>query len=171
MIYLIYSEFCNHCKILLETIKKHNNDSIKLVSVDNLRAKGVKLKVQHVPAILFKNTEKIIYGKDVFDYLLLPGQGILLKDNGNKDSSTNKNFDDIVDEPSGIHSHIDNNYESLENSNEIIGTSASQWEVINTNNNNVTPSFDIMDRSDEDKEHKKLPSMEDIMKKRELEIT
>ena len=46
-------------------------DTLKLVSIDNLRARGIKLNdnINIVPAILFKNTEKFIYGKEVFDYL------------------------------------------------------------------------------------------------------
>ena len=166
MIYLFYSDFCDHCKILLETIKKHDKvDTLKLVSVDNLRSRGVKLNdnIKHVPAILFKNTEKFIYGKEVFDYLLLPGHGILLN---NSKANINNNTDI---EPVGMNSYIQQNYENLEDVNVLTGTSGSQWEQL-THSNDTTP-LSLMDNTDENKEHKKLPSMEEIMKQRQLEIT
>lgn len=169
MIYLFYSEFCDHCKILLDTIKKHDKvDILKLVSIDNLRARGIKLNdnIKHVPAILFKNTEKFIYGKEVFDYLLLPGHGILLTGNTDKSSSEN-----LVGEPVGMNSYIQQNYENLEDENVLTGTSGSQWEQLNTDLTNNSVPLPLKDNSDEDKEHKKLPSMEDIMKRRQLEIT
>ena len=164
MIYLFYSEFCDHCKILLDTIKKHDKvDTLKLVSIDNLRARGIKLNDNKTCSCY---TEKFIYGKEVFDYLLLPGHGILLTGNTDKSSSEN-----LVGEPVGMNSYIQQNYENLEDENVLTGTSGSQWEQLNTDLTNNSVPLPLKDNSDEDKEHKKLPSMEDIMKRRQLEIT
>ena len=168
MIYLFYSDFCDHSKILLETIKKHDKvESLKLVSVDNLRSRGIKLNenIKHVPAILFKNTEKFIYGKEVFDYLLLPGHGILLNNKNSISSETNG----LNTEPAGMNAYIQQNYENLEDNNVLTGTNGSQWEQISSDVTSVP--LNIMDKTDEEKDHKKLPSMEDIMKRRQLEIT
>lgn len=66
--------------MLLDTIKRHDGLSLmKLVSIEGLRAAGHKIptKVHSVPAIAFDNAN-LIFGKQVFDYLLLPGRGLLL---------------------------------------------------------------------------------------------
>jgi hypothetical protein len=77
---LFYSEHCNHCKMLLDTIKRHDGMSLmKLVSIEGVRAAGraIPPRIQAVPAIAFDNNN-VIFGKQVFDYLLLPGRGLLL---------------------------------------------------------------------------------------------
>ncbi len=52
---------------------------MKLVSIEGLRAAGraIPPRIHAVPAIAFDNTN-VIFGKQVFDYLLLPGRGLLL---------------------------------------------------------------------------------------------
>jgi hypothetical protein len=82
---LFYSETCQHCSILLETIKRHDTkNSIKLVSVDSIINK-IRHKVKAVPALMFVQTKEIIYGKAVFDYLLLPNRGYLFSSNSTRE--------------------------------------------------------------------------------------
>ena len=82
---LFYSETCQHCSILLETIKRHDTkNSIKLVSVDSIINK-IRHKVKAVPALMFFQTKEIIYGKAVFDYLLLPNRGFLFSNNSTRE--------------------------------------------------------------------------------------
>jgi hypothetical protein len=68
--------------MLLETIKRHDGTKlIKTISIDMLRATGKKVtQVHSVPALMILPEKHIIFGKDVFDYLLLPGTGKLLKE-------------------------------------------------------------------------------------------
>jgi len=77
---LFYSVFCNHCKMLLEHIKRYDKDkSIKLVSIDDLRNKNMNIesKIHSVPAFMILPSKELLFGKAVFDHLLLPGRGIL----------------------------------------------------------------------------------------------
>ena len=77
---LFYSVYCNHCKMLLEHIKRYDKEKIiKLVSIDDLRAKniGIESKIHSVPAFMILPSKELLFGKAVFDHLLLPGRGIL----------------------------------------------------------------------------------------------
>ena len=69
---LFYSDTCQHCSVLLDTIKRHDTKkSIKLVIIDAIIDK-IKHKITAVPALMFLPSKEVIYGKAVFDYLLLP---------------------------------------------------------------------------------------------------
>lgn len=77
---LFYSDFCNHCRMLLDTIKRHDTKSlIKLASIEGITNTGRKVppQIHSVPALILEN-KSIMFGKQVFDYLLLPGRGVLL---------------------------------------------------------------------------------------------
>ena len=77
---LFYSVYCNHCKMLLEHIKRYDKEKIiKLVSIDDLRSKNINIegKIHSVPAFMILPSKELIFGKAVFDHLLLPGRGIL----------------------------------------------------------------------------------------------
>lgn len=77
---LFYSVFCNHCKMLLEHLKRYDKEKIiKLVSIDDLRSKNIDIesKIHSVPAFMILPSKEILFGKAVFDHLLLPGRGIL----------------------------------------------------------------------------------------------
>jgi hypothetical protein len=77
---LFYSVFCNHCKMLLEHLKRYDKEKIiKLVSIDELRSKNMNIesKIHSVPAFMILPSKEILFGKAVFDHLLLPGRGIL----------------------------------------------------------------------------------------------
>ena len=77
---LFYSNFCNHCSMLLEHIKRYDTDKIiKLVCVDSLRSQNIKLdsKIHSVPALVLIPSKEVLFGKSVFDHLLLPPRGAL----------------------------------------------------------------------------------------------
>lgn len=77
---LFYSDNCPHCKMLLETIKRYDGTKfIKLVSIDILKINGKNLpQIHSVPALMTLPEKKLLFGKQVFDYLLLPKTGKLL---------------------------------------------------------------------------------------------
>jgi len=88
--------------MLLETIRVHDRNSIiKLVSIDVLRSQGKNLSQIHsVPAlILNENTssKEILFGKEVFDFLLLPKEGFLVKSQNSLATSSPSNSDSIKD--------------------------------------------------------------------------
>lgn len=78
---LFYSIHCLHCRMLLETIARHDTKKIiKLACIEHIKAARNKLppQITHVPALMILPEKKILFGKQVFDYLLLPNQGILM---------------------------------------------------------------------------------------------
>lgn len=85
---LFYSEHCNHCKMLLDTIQRMQANSIQTVSIDALRAhrKTVPPQIHSVPALMLLPTKQLLFGKQVFDYLLLPGKGVLTNGMGRTSS-------------------------------------------------------------------------------------
>ena len=82
---LFYSDTCQHCSVLLDTIKRHDTKkTIKLVVIDAIINK-INHKIKAVPALMFMPSKEIIYGKAVFDYLLLPNRGYLFTSNSSRD--------------------------------------------------------------------------------------
>jgi hypothetical protein len=66
--------------MLLEHLKRYDKEKIiKLVSIDELRSKNINIesKIHSVPAFMILPSKEILFGKAVFDHLLLPGRGIL----------------------------------------------------------------------------------------------
>jgi hypothetical protein len=66
--------------MLLEHIKRYDKEKvIKLVSIDDLRSRNINIesKIHSVPAFMILPSKELLFGKSVFDYLLLPGRGIL----------------------------------------------------------------------------------------------
>lgn len=91
---LFYSLHCQHSSILIESIKKHDTKkSIKLVLIDNLRTLNLNIedKIHCVPALMFLPSKEIIFGKAVFDYLLLPNRGFLFSNNNTRDNNKETN--------------------------------------------------------------------------------
>ena len=73
---LFYSDYCQHCKMLIDNVKRlDEKGSIKLYNIDKFARPA---QVQSVPALLLLPGRNIIYGKQVFDHLLLPGRGVLV---------------------------------------------------------------------------------------------
>lgn len=83
---LFYSIHCAHCKMLLETIQRADaaGKIVKLISVEALRAAGKAIPpaVHSVPAMMLMPSKRWLYGKAVFDHLLMPGRGALVSSGG-----------------------------------------------------------------------------------------
>lgn len=180
---LFYSDSCQHCSVLLDTIKRHDTKkTIKLVCIDT-RISIIKSKIDKVPALMFLPTKEIIYGKAVFDYLLLPNRGYLFTNNSSRDkqdpnqSSINSpipiNTQNSNNEPlafslgsimSERYSDInDDNINSLNlNTDRVYG-----WDLIDNDNQNNTVSSPNSNNDREYKSDKKLPSLEELTKERE----
>jgi len=75
---LFYSTLCSSSKLLVDNIKRYNAEKyFKLVDVAQY-IKMIPPQIHSVPALMFKETRKLLFGKAVFDYLLLPSKGFLL---------------------------------------------------------------------------------------------
>ena len=188
---LFYSEYCQHCNILLETLKRHDkNNIIKLVSIDLLRSlkKPIDPKIHSVPALLLIKTKEYLFGKAVFDYLLLPNRGILFSGQLTRDEKKSSNVvegnqtkvsineEKSSDEPGAfsLGSISSDNYASIENDDYIREDTNYKWDLIDKDNKiptgqpqNITNELEKF--KDSEGKHK-LPSMEDIMKQRAMDI-
>jgi hypothetical protein len=181
---LFYSETCQHCSVLLDTIKLHDKKkTIKLVVIDGIVNK-IKHKITAVPALMFIPTKEIIYGKAVFDYLLLPNRGYLFTSTKNtrekidlSDTSSlispipmNQNKEATIEEPSSfsLGSITADNYSDITddniNSMNINKDRLYKWDTIDNPNSNEIPK---MAKLDSEKPHKTLPSIDELQKERE----
>jgi len=179
---LFYSETCQHCSVLLDTIKIHDTKkTIKLVVIDGIINK-IRHKITAVPALMFIPTKEIIYGKAVFDYLLLPNRGYLFtstkntRDKANLSASSsmiapipiNQNKD--LDEPMSfsLGSITADNYSDITddniNSMNINKDRLYKWDALDNPNSNEMPK---MDKLDTEKTNKSLPSIDELQKQRE----
>lgn len=78
---LFYSVHCKHCSMLLDSVRRFDtNGAVKLMNIETLRHThpNVYKQLQAVPALMTLPSKEIIYGKAVFDYLLLPTRGKLV---------------------------------------------------------------------------------------------
>ena len=180
---LFYSETCQHCSVLLDTIKIHDTKkTIKLVVIDGIINK-IKHKIKAVPALMFLPSKEIIYGKAVFDYLLLPNRGYLFTLNKNTrdkgEAIPNSSIispvplnkpEEVIGEPSSFslgaitadcYSDItDDNINSMN----INKDRLYKWESIETTALNEMPK---MADFDSEKSSRKLPSIDELQKQRE----
>lgn len=183
---LFYSISCQHCSILLETIKKHDTKkTIKLVCIDT-KISILKDKIKSVPALMFLPTKEIIYGKAVFDYLLLPSRGYLFTNNNtrekqnttNNNSSINSpvplNTESKIDEPSSfsLGSVLADNYSNIDddniNSMNINKDKLYKWDFVDMNNINENESMESKYKEFASRgDGKKLPSLEELTKERD----
>ena len=177
---LFYSSQCNHCNMLLQTLKIHDKDKkIKLLSIDYLKSNNYKIdhRIKHVPALLIINENRYIFGKNILDLLFIPNKGILLNNNNDNNNNNNDNNDNTIlnnqnlNEPNGLFSDISQNFESIDNINNVIGP-ISIWEEINNNDNDkiIINNQEIIANDDTDKSHKKLPSIAEIQEMRNKDI-
>jgi len=174
---LFYSDFCQHCTILLDTIKRHDKTNmIKLVSIDTLRSlkKPIDPKIHSVPALLLVNTKEYMFGKAVFDYLLLPSRGILFSNQTrttDKDNVQSETKQVNPDEPMAftLGSISAENFSSIDDKNDLLNDKVYNWDLI-TSDTSLTPPVDNNVQSNGE-ENKKLPSMEEILKKRNNDIS
>lgn len=187
---LFYSEFCQHCNILLETIKRHDkNKMVKTVSIDLLRSlkKPIDPKIHSVPALLLLNTKEYLFGKAVFDYLLLPNRGVLFTAQTTRDEKrTSRNSEiegtigtigtagatDIPNEPHAFalgaisaeqFAPIDD-----DNNDNVIADKNYNWDRIDNTAPGIIANVAPLqpELSDKKESKNKLPSVEEIMKQR-----
>ena len=164
---LFYSDQCSHCTMLIETLKTLDKQKqVKLISVDYLKSNKIifDARITHVPAMLLPDFNKIIFGKEVFDHLLLPGKGVLLNPTTTNSQSTN-----VLDlsEPSGIDSYISQSYENIDNNDNYLTGPVTIWENLNTKNNVIQTDIKPIGNTDTEKSNKQLPSLAEIQKMRE----
>ena len=192
---LFYSEFCQHCTILLETIKRHDkNKIVKLVSVDLLRnlKKPIDPKIDSVPALLLLNgggagNKEYLFGKAVFDYLLLPNRGVLFSGQTTRDDKRTSRPSDTMgatvatpaspDEPMAftLGAISAEQFASIDDGNDnMISDKNYNWDRIDNDNasmaSTVITGLTADSGGPDEGKKNKLPTMEEIMKQRASDI-
>jgi hypothetical protein len=183
---LFYSDTCNHCNMLLDMVKKNNTSGlIKCVHIDNIRKTGMNIesKIHSIPALYLIEKKEFLFGKKLFDYLLLPNSGILHKKGVTSSSQNNNSTPPIVtngvsDIESGpaafsIKSNLSDNFHSVdeednttEKMHSVLNDKNYNWSLITENSQHINTG-PVEEKSDEGK---KLPSIEHLLKQRELDI-
>ena len=191
---LFYSVFCNHCKMLLEHIKRYDKEKIiKLVSIDDLRNKNynIESKIHSVPAFMILPSKELLFGKAVFDHLLLPGRGILCGSQntrmdkigiGGSSTTTGGTVENDVIPLVNSNTNSDteegplaftlntasfsDNFSIIEDETMVLNDKNYNWDLI-TNDNNISDGIPNMNNNDDTKNNKNIQSMEELIKLRE----
>jgi hypothetical protein len=161
---------------------------IKTVSIDLLRTlkKPIDPKIHSVPALLLVKNKEYLFGKAVFDYLLLPNRGVLFTAQTSRDTKTSKdvsesningvsNNTEEIGEPRAftLGAISAEQFSSIDDDvNGVINDKNYNWDMID-NNNSISTDIDISKPSMSDYESKgkgKIPSVEEIMKQRANDI-
>lgn len=178
---LFYSENCPHCKMLLDTIKRHDaENAVRLVSIEALRYAGKMPSMIHsVPALVTPENKKVMFGKAVFDFLLLPGSGVLLKLKEINEQKVQK--DAINDGMIGggapaafaLNMGMSSDYSVYEGTNEnvVLNDRVCNWTDFNDLENDAPPvANDQTPYQEETRGKITLPDIEYIKQKRDLEL-
>lgn len=170
--FLFYSDSCSHCTMLIETLKTLDKQKIiKLISIDYLKSNQIIFdhRITHVPAMLLPDVNKILFGKDVFDHLLLPGKGVLLNPNitSNTSEITDLSESSEPSEPSGIDSFISQSYENIDDTDNYLTGPVTIWEKLDGKTEKIQTNTKPIGNTDIEKSHKQLPSLAEIQKMRE----
>lgn len=162
--------------MLLDTIKRHDGTSLmKLVSIEGLRQSGYKIppRIHSVPAIVFDNAN-VIFGKQVFDYLLLPGRGLLLTQQPKPETGVTNNVpgsDDMSGEPAAftlgsLHSDA---FSVLEGSDHHTDKNYS-WTSIFDNPTASDAGAQAVAYQEETRTKKELPDLNAIREQRQMDL-
>jgi len=186
---LFYSVFCNHCKMLLEHIKRYDKEkSIKLVSIDDLRNRNINIesKIHSVPAFMILPSKELLFGKSVFDHLLLPGRGILCSTQSTRLDKTSgggsgtgegdiipltNTTSDSDNEPLAFTlntASFSDNFSIIEDETKELNDKNYNWDFI-TNDNNITDGIKNISATvpSDEKSERNNQSLEELKKLRE----
>jgi hypothetical protein len=165
--------------MLVDNIKRYNaTDFFKLINVENYLANGhnIPSQIHSVPALMFRETKKLIFGKQVFDYLLLPSKGFLLnlpKSGSAPKDATALDNNAPTDEPNpfalcaGIgsgdnFSFIDENVQDTQK--------GYNWCDLNSKITIDTPQDATNNLEKDEKSKKKMPDIATLRSQRDLDI-
>ena len=182
---LFYSSNCSHSKMLLENVNRYDkNKTIKLVPIEELKKQNINIetKIRSVPAFMILPSKELLFGKDVFDYLLLPGRGILcgvqntrldknIVDNGNAIDNNIKLSEPNNNDPSAFAlncNKLSDNFSAIEDDDTAIRDDKNYgWDFI-SNDKNISDGISNVSINYEDVGKKsKMPSIEELMKERD----
>lgn len=184
---LFYSSYCNHCKMLIDNINRYDKEKkIKLVCIDDLISENIEIerKIESVPAFMILPSKELLYGKSVFDHLLLPGRGILTnnqntrldkpdKNEGNNSVNVNVPVDGINKIEDGEPMafvlngfNFSDNFSSIDDNKEECKDKCYNWDYI-SNDKTISEGIEGIKINDDDNISKKIPSLDELKKMRD----
>jgi hypothetical protein len=172
--------------MLIETIHRHDSQKkIKLVCVENLINSGRSLsKIHSVPALVLLPENRYLFGKQVFDYLLLPGTGKLLVQsqspiNVNQQNTTEKSSNDTEPAAFNMNSYglsdnfssiDDDNYNEHGDANRLYNWTSINFQQESTNTGDdgrISQEFQL---NQESRSKKELPDISEFQARRAIEL-
>lgn len=186
---MFYSEFCPHSKMLLDTIQRHDTKKmITVACVESILKSGKTLpKIHSVPALITIPDKRLLFGKDVFDFLLLPGRGLLTRsDRGDTNAASNPRQSHSAssdtpaqDEPSAFSMRANgfsDSYSAIEDTSENdrgLSDRLYNWTHLDalgtTGATGATASDDVMLNKDS-RTKKELPDLGEFQARRAMEL-
>lgn len=173
--------------MLIDNIKRYDKDKkIKLVCINDLISENIEIekKIHSVPAFMLLPSKDMLYGKEVFDHLIMPGRGILCGEQSTRierPTKNNQDIDDInatkpmdikenPDEPSAFVLSGFNFSDKFSSINEENKTECDDkgynWDYI-TNDKNISDEVGSMAISESEGSGKKMPSLDELKKMRD----
>lgn len=177
---LFHSEFCPHSRMLLETVKRYttsdNDTALSIVSIESVMKTGKKLqKIHSVPAIITVPDKRILFGKDVFDFLLLPGRGLLTRAGSKQMLQTSNDEASLDSEPAAFNMSmcgLSDSYSEIDNDSQNDKGQAHRlynWSHLESDCNTVGVTTEVV--SNDTRLKKELPSLSDFQERRTQELT
>lgn len=179
---LFYSDYCGHCRMLIETIKSYDKDQklIKPVSIDVLRSKGksIPVNIKSVPTLYIPLNKEYKVGKQVFDYLLLPGSGILLKPLNIKQKDENEKSEmksDLVSFSFASSNGFSDNYSLIEDNDNNYGFNENSyaWSHLNGAGDNIIVNnigSEMLPIQEETRKQRDLLDIDQLRIQREMDL-
>jgi hypothetical protein len=169
--------------MLLDNIKRYDKEKkIKLVSMDELKKNNIniQMKIHSVPAIMLLPSKELLFGKEVFDHLLLPGRGVLCGVQNTRLDKPSLNIDedkikpienqDSEGDPFAFAlngSKFSDKFSTIEDETGDFKDKSYNWDYI-TNDNNYTDGIGkIPDTVNNESRKSNMPTLEEIQKERD----
>jgi|APGre2960657373_1045057.scaffolds.fasta_scaffold00081_33 hypothetical protein len=169
--------------MLLDSVKRYDtNGAVKLCCVEQIRKSNPKVlqRISMVPALILSPTggsKEILFGKDVFDFLLLPNRGRLMqpslskKEESPQSITTSAPINVVQDGPDGFELTASaGNFTFIENEAEIPNALGHLWSSVNEDKpiGELAPTQAI---NSDQRSKKDLPTMESIMAQRDNDVS
>ena len=181
---LFYSINCGHCRMLLDSITRYDkNKLVKNICIETLISENrLPEQIHSVPAMFIKD-KGFLYGKAVFDFLLLPGTGKLVSqettnvnntNNTNNSIAPNKLVTTELDEPLGFSmamSGLSDGFSSIEDIENDLGSNDRRYNWTPVDNSiEDTTNFTSISVNQDARTKKELPSLSDLQEQRSLDM-
>lgn len=163
--------------MLLDTIKRHDeNKTIRLLSIEVLKASN-KLPgtIHSVPALMTLPEKKLMFGKSVFDFLLLPGSGKLLTMQSNRSNDSTAPPGEMNQQQGGpsafvLGANLSDNFSSYDgdNAHEHMNDRVYNWSSVS--DQSQTPITDNTPYQEDTRTKKGLPDLDTLRQQRDMEL-